>query len=167
MRSVASSAYAVGSDDCGCAYHNCYTMTDDGEQKQKLTRLFYVTENREGENRKKNSDTARGDIIDVSIATAAIWHSVDKLFYNDPSVFSARPYPQHRSGEIDYPWNSGYADQRGGGGVRERRKFARQSNNLPPTIRGKRERNISISAIIDLLLHHIQRRIDCSQLALS
>ena len=79
-------------------------------------RLFYVTENREGENRKKNSDTARGDIIDVSIATAAIWHSVDKLFYNDPSVFSARPYPQHRSGEIDYPWNSGYADQRGGGG---------------------------------------------------
>ena len=149
-----------------------YLLHHDGRRgiETKINAPFLRHGEKGGRESQKKTPTPRVAIlIDVSIATAAIWHGVDILFYDDPSVFSARPYPQHRSGEIDYPWNSGYADQRGGGGgwVWERRTFARQSNNLPPTIREKRERNISISAIIDLLLHHIQRRIDCSQLALS
>ena len=35
------------------------------------------------------------------------------IFYDDPSVFFASI---HIDPEIDYPWNSGYADQRGAGG---------------------------------------------------
>ena len=96
-----------------------YLLHHDGRRgiETKINAPFLRHGEKGGRESQKKTPTPRVAIlIDVSIATAAIWHGVDILFYDDPSVFSARPYPQHRSGEIDYPWNSGYADQRGGGG---------------------------------------------------
>ena len=117
-----------------------YLLHHDGRRgiETKINAPFLRHGEKGGRESQKKTPTPRVAIlIDVSIATAAIWHGVDILFYDDPSVFSARPYPQHRSGEIDYPWNSGYADQRGGGGYGKDESLPDKATTCHQQLEGK------------------------------